>query len=1171
MARMSLEPASPGAVVDELLATLDPLAYPARMRALAAWTQNMARPQPQPQPQAEPHSQLHSQPQPHLPAPRRRLRPLLDELGTRGGYGRRLAAVAAAVGRDVGYLEARLADPDAFVRSHALRASLRLPLSDAAFERAMDDAPLVVRRQLATAVVAGGRTALAERLLPSVQASWGDEEAARLLPACGPEAVGRLLPELFLAVTRWRPLGRRYPDLVLDEVARQLAELPAQSRHTWWSRNADILEATVAARPLRVLELLELHCPARLPEPVRRSLGELLRAAPGRTIRLLIAPERLAAATAAATTHHGLVSRTALGRVARLGPSELLDLGRAWSRSPASLTLLLSALPPSRREAYYDAVTADQDLTRSSLATSLLDVLPRRRAQAEARRMAAQAAERGDPWSTVLAAVAHLPVAEARPQLLDAVRRPAAEDRALAYPLLVRNAARSGAAADVAVLLEDLQRLRNEQEPVRSPALAALAKVPPGLFAGTDAPLLDRIAVDAVEARDSGGRTRQSLSALALALLREHAVSGDQPLVGWALATLQRVSGHTGGADLGRLDTTLRRGQEVQVFEALRPWLEAGADKVDHSLTFALARALGRRARRLPELQELLWQAIQFGDNATMHRAVDLWLDDPSTRDARAVLVLGLEPSAALLPSVLRVLTHRRTDLLDLVLGETPPYGRFLAPGARWLPPVDGATTWLPRQRAAAARLLTRAVDDASLPKRMRAGHLHVASSIPELGFDIARRYLGSPDTVLAEAALGALVWTDRPADALPLLLAFADHDRARVALYAATRATRFVAPSWLEAVLRGALLPADDGTPPPPAKVTSRKELVRLAATRLPVDTAAEVLAEAFELPGQHRDVLAACVPMAAGLLRSAAAWRLLEHAADGPPVAQVAVLRAQPFELRPGDRARYAQLVGRVADSSDPETADAATGMLARWSPWYPEAEQRLLAAAVDLDNRSSWRTAANGLVALTASADGAGPLLEALARLVAAEAEAPAHSLDAERERDRPARQRIGHLVAGLAATVTIGEVRAPRAAALRASELLCGTADFLPQGTQLLAKALDLDAEPGLLLPALERLESLHSGRPTLAARSAETLRVRLNSARRPGDPLVLSLAVDRLTASADQSGGLPAVALTQAMGIRAGWSEDWRSRLRTLRRHPHPEVREAALTVTTATE
>jgi hypothetical protein len=1140
---MSIETHNPRAAVDDLYAALDPLAFPARMRALATWTQDRVR----------------------SGGATTGLRPLLDELDRRGPHGRRLAVVAAAIAGDVGFLEVRLADPDAAVRGHALKASFRLPVSAAALERAMDDAPEAVRRQLATVVVAGGRTALAERLLVSVRELWGDEEAARLLPGCGAEAVERLLPGLFLAVARWRALGRRYPDLVLDEAARQLAELPQQSRGPWWHRNADVFAATVEARPLRVLELLEQHCPAHLPGPVRDCLGHLLKAAPGRTIGLITAPGRLVGHP------RGLVSRTALSRLARLGPPELIVLGRAWSHAPESLALLLRALPPSQRDAFYDAATAGQDLSHSSLSSSLLEALPRRRAQSEARRMAAQAAERGEPWTTVLAAVAYLPVAEARAQLIAATRRPAAEDRALAYPLLIRNAARSAEAAAIATLLDDLQRLRNEQEPVRSPALTALAKVPPVLFAGADATLLDRIAVDAVEARDSSGRTRHALSALALALLREHAVSGERPLVSWALATLTRLSGHTGGANLGRLDTALRRGQEFQVFEALRPWLEAGADNVDHSLTFALARALGRRARHMPELQELLWQAIQFGDNRTMSEAVSLWLDEPSTRDERATRVLELEPSAAVLHPVLRVLTHRRTDLLDTVLADTPPYGRFLVPGARWLPPLDAVGTWLPRQQAAAARLLTRAAGDASLPKHARAGHIRTAAVIPELGFQVVHRYLDSPDTVLAEAALAALAWTDRPAEALPLLLAHAADDKARVALYAASRVTTFVAPSRLETILRAALLPANNGSPAPAAKVTSRKELVRLAASRLPVGIAVAILAEAFDLSGQHPDVQAACVPVAVELLRSPAAWRLLERAAGGPPVTQAALLRIQPYELQAGDRSRYARLVGRVSGSADTETADTAMGLLALWSPWYPEAAPLLLANTVDLDNRSSWRAAADGLVALTASADGAGPLLEALAQLVAADAEAPALHLDAEGERDRPARQRIGHLVARLSTAVTMRKAEASQAAALRASELLCANADFLPQGTHLIANALDLDAEPAQLLAALEHLVGLHAERPALAARTAEILRNRLNTTRRPGDPLVLLSAAKRLTANGGYAGGLFAVALTHALGSRTGWTQDWRTHLRALRRHAHPDVREAALALTTAIE
>ncbi|WP_051951133.1 hypothetical protein [Actinacidiphila yeochonensis] len=1154
------------AAVDDLYADLDPLAYPARARALAAWTKDRVR---------------HGDTDGGLPA-------LLAELDTRGRHGRRLAVVAAAIGRDTGFLEARLADPDGTVRGHALRSAFHLPISDAALERAMDDAPEVVRRQIVAVVVAGGRTALAERLMVGVREQWGDEEAVRLLPGCGAEAVERLLPGLFRAVARWRPLGRRHPDLVLDEAARRLAALPEQSSTSWWQRNADIFADTAEARPLRVLELLERHCPPSLPGPVRDCLGHLLKAAPGRTIRLITAPQR------AVHQLRDLVSRSALGRLARLAPQEFAGLGRAWSHDPASLAVLLRALPPSRRNTFYDAVTAGQDLGHTMLSGSVLDALPRSRAREEARRMAAQAAGRGSPWNTVLAAVSHLPVAEARVRLLGATRRPAAEDRALAYPMLIHNVARSGDTAAVAVLLDDLQRLRNEQEPVRSPALAALAEVPPALFAGADTTLLSRIATDAVEARDSSGRTRQALSDLAVAVLREHAVSGEPPLIAWALATLAQLSGHTGGAILGRLDATLRRGQEFQVFEALRPWLEAGADRVDHSLTFDLARALGRRARHMSELQELLWQAIQFGDGATVRRGVELWLDDPAKRDERVARVLELEPSAAVLHPVLRVLTRRRTDLLDAVLSGTPPYGRFLVPGSRWVPPVHDARGWLPRQQRAVASLLAEAMADTSLSGYARAGHIRAAAALPEVGFEIVRGYLDSPDTVLAEAALGAVVWTDRPVEALPLLLAHASDDRARVALYAAARVTAFFAPSRLEAILRAALLPADDGTPAPAAKVTSRKQLVRLAASRLPVHTAAAIVADAFDLPGQHPDVQAACVSVAAALLRAPAAWRLLERAADGPPVTQAAVLGVRPYELGDGDRPRYARLVGQVAGSRHTETADRATGLLAGWSPWYPEAAELLLANTVDLENRSSWQASANGLVALAASPGGAGPLLEALARLAAveagtealadaaaeaegralrpdAEAEGRALRPDAEADRDRPARQRIVRLVTRLSRAVAMPQADAPRAAALRASELLRTCDGFLPQSAQLLVAALDLDADTVPLTHALERLAGLHDDRPVLAARTAQTLQGRFSGRSRPGDPLALLAVVDRLATGGGHAGGLFAVSITQALGSRTTWSQGWRTRLRDLRRHPHPDVRDAALAVATATE
>ncbi|NUS86267.1 MAG: hypothetical protein HOY75_26975, partial [Streptomyces sp.] len=668
-------PQSPHALADELLAALDPLPYPSRMRELALRARA-----------ASAHGQLAG---------------LLEELSERGGYERALAVTAAAVGGRTGYLERRLADPDPVVRGHALKAARRGQLTDAALEAAFEDAPAAIRRQLARTVVAGRRTALADRLVEPLRERWGDAEAARLLPACGPETVARLLPDLFHAVTSWRALASRHPAAVLDEAERQLAALPEALRHHWWFRHAPCVALAASAEPQRVLGLLEQLCHSVLPLPVRHRLGALAAAEPGRTIRLLLAPE-----------HAGVLrgrgpERAVLRRLVRADPPELVDLARALGHDAQALSRLLAALPPARRPDFFDAAVAERDLSRGDVEPDLLEVLPRPRREAEARRMAARARERGAHWATVLESVAYLPVEEARDELLRAARRSSADDRALAYPLLVRNAARSGDPDAVISLLALLERLRNEQDPVRSAALRALAETHPSLFPDAAAEHLDRIATDAIEARDSSPATRQALRLLAVALLREHAVTGRRELIGWALRTVTRLAGNVGRTDLGRLDHTLRRGQEQAVFEALRPWLEAGADRVDHELTFALTRSLGRRAHAMPELQELLRQAIQFGSNTTIRTAVGLWLDDPARRDERVAELLALEPSAAVLPPVLAVLTHRRTDLLDIVLDDTPPYGRFLTPGSHWTPPVDqSAGRWLPRQRAAAARLL---------------------------------------------------------------------------------------------------------------------------------------------------------------------------------------------------------------------------------------------------------------------------------------------------------------------------------------------------------------------------------------------------------------------------------------------------------------------------------
>ncbi|WP_405434049.1 hypothetical protein [Streptomyces anulatus] len=1125
--------APPLVLAAALLDALEPLPHPGRMSELAAGAGRLAA--------------------------QGALRAVLDELEDGDPYERRIAVIAAAVGRDAEWIGAHLADEDAVVRGHALRAARTLGVPDAAYERAFTDAPAAVRRHLVRAIVAERRTALADRLVLSERETHGDIEAARLLPGCSATTVGTLLPELRRSTACWSSLGHHHPGPVLDSAEEELAGLPAAGRDAWWQGYGHPRGVATATRalPHRVLDLLERFGPTRLPAVLgAAALGHLVSADPVRVARLAIR------ADVCAQVLHAL-SGTQLRRLVRALPGTLLvALGRSAPDPAGPGPRILRALPPGRRAALHEAVTEDRGEAASTVTvdTRLLDALPRNRVAAVARRAADRARARGDA-AAVLDAVSYLPFDEGREQLLAATRGPAADDRATAWALLVGSAGRSGDPAHVATVLEDLLRLRNEQDPVRSAALTALAGVKPALFTDAVEPLLDRIAADAVEARDSSAATRRALGSLAVGALREHAVTGQRDLLNWALRTLVRITGTSGSADFGRLDRTLRRGQEHTVLDALRPWLEAGAERSDYGLVLALARAVGRRADAMPGLQDLLWQAVNYGEPAAARSAAALWLRAPAGRDERVESLLARHPSAIALPDVRRVVTRRRTDLLEACLDGTPPRGRFLGPGERWTVEVAGAERWTPRQQRAAQRAVERTVADEKLPLFLRSAALGQLARIPGQGADAVRAWTGDRDVVIAEAALAALAHTDRPAEALPELLAHAGDDRARVAVYAAGRAAAYTRPSRLAPLLAAR-------TGPGTGKVTSRKEMVRLAAALLPRAEAAGLLVDAYGQPGQHLDVRAACVAAGTPLLADVRVWEATEDAAGGERALRVAVLRAHPTELDSALRPRYARLIQDVCRTDDDALAALAHTALVPWLPWAPHAAGVLVDAVTDLDRRGRWRSAADALVdAALTTPEAVGALNRALSLLATGET-----ADDAGAERDRPARRRLGHLARTL--SLRAGPNNRPASAVLAsAGRTLAAHRDLVPDAVALLSRSLDLAGDPDTLHTELVALAALHSGRPALAARTAATVGRRVAGYRgaEAGDPDTLLLVVARLAGTGDPAEGLLAAELTVACGLRTGWTGPWRTQLRMLRQHSWDDVRDVAYAEATAEE
>ncbi|MFJ3219612.1 hypothetical protein ACIPLC_27300 [Kitasatospora sp. NPDC086801] len=1084
----------PRLTADRLLAAVEPLPHPLRLREVARTAAALAP------------SDLSA---------------LLAELDGRGLYERRLAALAALAGRQARHLIDRIDDPDPVVRRYAHRAVGELPFPGGDLESTMLTASKAVRDELARAVLRAGRTAVAGRLVPVVRRRWGAAEAARLLPVCSAEVVAAELPVLAHAITFSTSLGRRHPGAVLDDAERQLADLPHGLRQAFWERHALGLAAAATREPARVLELLERHPVRALPGPLRDRLADLAAVSAGRTVRLLLAIDR--------HRHEPPLRVNVARRLAAARPDGLAALAHRHHKSHLAL---LRQMPPARRAAFYDEVAALPGPYRSWYSVDVLAVLPAKERHVRAR--AQLAADSRDVVPLVL-----LPVAEARPRLLAETRVADAWDRGWAWAQLVQHAVLSGEPDALPEALELLTRLRSEQDPVRHEALDAVAAVPPRLFGEATAGLLERLTDDALTARDCSAGTRAALVRLAGRVLGEHAGGPARELLAWAVRTVER----TGGVGL-----TIPARRERAAVHELRAALERSARSRDAALLLALAETLGARSRRAPALAELLEQVLHSGGDGAVERAVAQLLRDRATGSERVARLLASRPSAITLAPVRAVLTRVRTDLLGPLL-TTPLTAADLVKADRWLP----------AQQHAAVEQLARTVGDPARAPGERAAALRAAVSVPVHGEALLRRYADSAEIVLAEAALAALPWTERPAEALPELLSHAADDRARVALYAAGRAARFTRSTELGPELRRIALE-------PGAKVTSRKQAVRLAAKHLVLADAAALLREAFTVPEQHQDVRATVLATISDRIADLPLWDVLTDTADGPSELRSMVVRhLRAHEVPVEHRPAFAGLMARFSLDDEYLVAAPARGQLVSWGRYAPEAVRALTPLVTDLAERERWEGAAR-VVTGVALSDAPHPLggcapgsvladtLTTLIEIVhAGEPALPG--------RDQPARRRIAALTGSFWSSSVPAETF--RATQRAVASLLLTEPALLPEATSRLVAALDQDAPD--LGDRLAELAVLVADRPALAVATAGSLRP-YGGGRREAPEHALE-AARRLAADDGLAPGLFAVSLTTT-GAQLDWPTAWRDVLHTLRRHPQPDVRDAALAVFT---
>ncbi|MEU9706967.1 hypothetical protein AB0E14_39650, partial [Streptomyces sp. NPDC047981] len=655
-----------------------------------------------------------------------------------------------------------------------------------AVEAAYDDAPAVVRADLARLLRDGRRPALAERLVPRVRTAYGDRDAALLLPGCSPEFTARMLPALAgaLAFEDWSVLAVRHPVAVLDHAERELGDLPQHSRDRWWRQHSTGIAAALPAAPGRVLDLLERFGPDNLPGPVQDRLGDLVAADAERVTRWLADPRR------AAARWERTPGTSVMRQLVAADPHSLPRLGARWFHRRA-FGVLLRSVPPARRAAFVDAVVAAGDPRLNVRAhPGVLAHLPAAERHHRARgAIEALRAERGSNWD-LWALLALLPPAEARPELLAALRTGDAEERGTLWHHLAGNAGNARDPEQVAEFLAlAAGRLKNERDIVRGDALTAFADVPPSLVVpalGTGGPAgdptgaesLERLCLDALRARDCSSGTRDTIRTLAVSLLGAHdgGDAGVRTAVRTAVRLLEALTAHTGAVAFGPPALLPRGGATSAVLDALGPWLDRAAARGDAVPLLALVRFWGHRASRIPELRDRIDHALRTCPDGVFGEVAAAWLADPATRGDRAAELVAREPSAVHLPPVLAVLAAERTDLLDRALAESLlPGGRFPVSGSpRPLPPFRYADRWLPRQQRAAVLLASAAVDDPGRGLDERAALLRAVAPVPEHGRALLQRYATAAEPAepaLTAAALDAAAHTDDPAAALRALL----------------------------------------------------------------------------------------------------------------------------------------------------------------------------------------------------------------------------------------------------------------------------------------------------------------------------------------------------------------------------------------------------------------
>ncbi|WP_410873253.1 hypothetical protein [Nocardia sp. A7] len=1055
---------------------------------------------------------------------------LLGEIAGEGRSGRRTANYLAVVGEERGYLLSQLDSTDQETAGQALTGLIRLGVDPAVVVDRLPGASQRTRKNISRALGCGGRTEIADALLPVLRSSFGDAEAARVLSSCSAAVVAEWLPPLAYAVRNWTTLSNTHIGVVLDFVEAQSVGANRAEWRELWSR----LSAAAEYAPDRLLALAAAaveYVPVTALNPVA---GKLARHNPQAIRRLILHSSGNGRALAG----------PALWRAMRSLPDDEL---RELYLATRAKRQFLRTVPPSRRTAIAGADLARPGLSPAAVDLDLLDAIPGA-ARAEIARDLLSRPGGADIPVVADRLTARLTWTEAKPALTEAIRRPTADERAIAYSHLVTAAAGSRDPSVITDLLTQLARLRNEQDPVRTSALGAIAGIPMSLLIPDHLPGLEQLATDALQARDRSYNTSNAVGTLARTLLLHGSATAEAAFTAVALRIIGRLAELSIDPNLSGLHRNLPRGAEQQILATLLPRLAADADRDRWDLCLSLADGLGRRAFDLPELQRLIVRACFASSDSTVRQAVRLALDAPATRDAHLDELLARDRSLITVPQVQSLIGVRRTDLLDALLNTRTP-GRFLSAKVVFVPMwVTGFHRWSPHHVDRYARLLYDYARGRAATPYERASAIRQLGRLPG-SFARLMWFVDNGELVDVEAALTALGASDEPEAAIGVLARHVGNDRARVAVSGIATCARWVAPDRLSRTLAPLL---------ESPKVTARKEGIRLLA-ELRAPDAVPIIAGLATRPDAHRDVRRAAVFATRFLLDHDQTWALLHEAAADHAVAG-AILDIRPMMVPVPQRQRFAASVRDLAADRDPRLAAPALNALSSWQRWWaPGTDEVIVGRLTDLESLGTWIAALRALLAGVRADGDPAAVVEAVHRLRSAEFSAAG--------RDIPAHQRLSMLL-HLFMTVVRDHPTSPRGFSAPVVAALADDAIWHDQVIELSMVALRW-TDPAGVIATLDEVARYATG--ALITRPAHHLGQRLNAELGTTPPTTFHLIGAELARSPTPSTALAALTIIDRCAAEFGWSPEWVQLLTALRTHADPDVRRAAHTVFTAPE